>query len=169
MFKTVLYLSYQQNHIKFSMKKVRFVNASFCLLLGFISFSCTAQKKLNFDKMPKNQIVFGAGGGFGGTVSEFCLLEDGQLYEKATKTEYRRLQKVDKKKTKAHFAQLDSLALRRMIFNQPGDIYYYITVRHEKMEEHQVLWGKKDKPIRADIQQFYDMLLQLLPKGKGLN
>jgi hypothetical protein len=169
MSKTMLYLCLSTEPFLISMKKIRFVNPSLCLLLGLIAFSCTAQKKFNFDKMPKNQIVFGAGGGFGGTVSEFCLLEDGQLYEKATKTEYRRLKKIDKKITKAHFAQLDSLALQRVLFNQPGDIYYYVTVRREKMDEHQVLWGKKDKPIRGDIQRFYDALLKLLPKGKGLN
>jgi hypothetical protein len=151
------------------MKKLRLFNPYLGLLLGFISFNCTAQKKLNFDKMPKKQLVFGAGGGFGGTVSEFCLLEDGQLYEKTTKSQYQRLKSIDKKIAKNHFAQLDSLNLRRVIFNQPGDIYYYITVRQDKMDEHQVLWGKSDRPVRADIQRFYDTLLKLLPKGKGLN
>jgi hypothetical protein len=151
------------------MKKLRLFHPSLWMLLGFLSFNCAAQKKLNFDKMPKKQLVFGAGGGFGGTVSEFCLLEDGQLYEKTSNTQYQRLKTIDKKIAKAHFAQLDSLNLRRMIFNQPGDIYYYITVRHDKMDEHKVLWGKADRPVGADIQRFYDTLLKLLPKGKGLN
>jgi hypothetical protein len=151
------------------MKKLRLFDAYLWLLLGFVSLNCAAQKKLNFGKMPKKQLVFGAGGGFGGTVSEFCLLEDGQLYEKMSKNEYHRLKTLNKKETKTHFAQLDSLQLQRVIFHQPGDIYYYITLRRDKMDEHQVLWGKADRPVRADIQRFYDTLLKLLPKGKNLN
>ncbi|MEY4937553.1 MAG: hypothetical protein RIS64_3912 [Bacteroidota bacterium] len=151
------------------MKKLRLFYPYLWMFLGLVSFNCSAQKKLNSDKMPKNQLGFGAGGGFGGMVSEFCLLEDGQLYEKTAANQYQRLKTIDKKIAKTHFAQLDSLNLRRVIFNQPGDIYYYIAVRHDKMDEHKVLWGKSDRPVRADIQRFYDALLKLLPKGKGLN
>ncbi|MEO0044068.1 MAG: hypothetical protein RL329_3516 [Bacteroidota bacterium] len=151
------------------MKKLQCFNPSLWLFLCLISFHCAGQKKGTLDKLPKNQIVFGAGGGFGGTVSEFCLADDGQLFEKTSKTDYQRLKTVDKKIVKAHFARLDSLALQRVLFNQPGDIYYYITLRRPKTDEHQVLWGKTDRPVRADIQQFYDSLLKLLPKGKSLN
>jgi hypothetical protein len=151
------------------MKKLQLFHPYIWMLFGLFSVHCAAQKKFNFDKMPKNQLVFGAGGGFGGTVSEFCLLEDGQLYEKTATTQYQRLKTIDKKLTKSYFARLDSLQLRHVIFNQPGDIYYYITIRRDKMDEYKILWGKADRPVRADIQRFYDTLLKLLPKGKAMN
>ncbi len=51
----------------------------FFLLFFFIHSSC---QKYTVDKLPATQIHFGEGGGITGAITEYCLLKNGQLFDK---------------------------------------------------------------------------------------
>ena len=76
-------------------------------------FSCSGPKYTQ-ENWPDNRIVFGQGGGFAGSVKEYVLLENGQLFSRSgPETPYEEMTKAKRKSAKAAFELLNSFSIRR--------------------------------------------------------
>lgn len=130
------------------------------LLLVLLPFVLPCCKTTNYtiDALPETRIYFGEGGGFAGTVTEYLLLPNGQLFVKPQGTStFVELNGLARKESKALFKQLDSLRLHKYDFNKPGNLYKYVRQTNEEID-HKVTWGLPDLPVRPDIQRMYKSL-----------
>ena len=109
---------------------------------------------------PKQQIIFGSGGGITGAVTEYALLENGTLFsKKGIQGEFKSLTKTEKKLTTQLFKNIEMLQLKEVQVNQPGNRYHYITLK-DKSGEHQIMWSNHES-VPNKVKTFYDILNHL--------
>jgi hypothetical protein len=166
------HLPLQVTNNSFTLKSLRRPALLFALsLLLLVALGACSAKTYTVEKMPMPHLSYGSGGGVTGIVSEYCLLQNGQIVEKqrqADKTEiYRVIKKIDADEAKRMMALTDSMQLRRVIFTEPGDLYYYLTMHDANGETHKITWGKPEKTVRTDIEKFYKTLIAFLSNQKG--
>ncbi|MCB0640031.1 MAG: hypothetical protein KDC44_00255 [Phaeodactylibacter sp.] len=130
------------------------------LLLLFLplSFFCCKTTTYTLDELPDTRVYFGEGGGFAGTLTEYLLLPNGQLFVKPQGTStFVELNGLARKESKLLFKQLDSLRLHKYDFNKPGNLYKYLRQTDAEID-HRVTWGMPDVPVRPDVQRMYKSL-----------
>lgn len=136
------------------------------ILLILASFGCA--QKMTMEKISTPQIAFGSGGGFTNLLIEYYLLEDGKIVQKSKEGQgYNILTRIDKDKATQCFANSKILKLDTLAFNEPGNMYYFITIRNDAKSENRIVWGSNDKPAPNEVKSFYKILLNFLPKPKG--
>lgn len=135
------------------------------ILLILVSFGCA--QKMTMEKISTPQIAFGSGGGFTNLLTEYYLLEDGKIVQKSKEGEgYKIITRIDKDKATQCFAGSKILNLDSLAFNEPGNMYYFITIRSDAKSENRIVWGSNDKAAPNEVKTFYKMLLNFLPKPK---
>ena len=128
------------------------------LVLIPLAFLCCKPTIYTLEELPEDRVYFGEGGGFAGTVTEYLLLPNGQLFfKKPGASNFTELNGLARKESKDLFKQLDSLRLAKHDFNKPGNLYYFLRQTTEEID-HKVTWGLPDVPVRDDIQRMYRSL-----------
>ena len=132
-----------------------------CFLMILLQSSC-AMKKYKVDKLPEIQLIFGNGGGFTGIETGYTLLDNGQIFKKASLTEvYTELDKSKKKTAKSLFEQASLLIKPDSSINNPGNVYHFIHLKNEDID-HKITWGHHEYQLDSDIQELYYNLVELV-------
>ena len=135
------------------------------LLLAFALLSACHHKHYTPGEFPDEQLRFGSGGGFSGAVTEYILLENGQLFRMdSMKKDTTEIAKLPKKEAKSLLEEAEELNLEKMTIEEPGNMYYFIGMK-KKEEMHKVTWGKPDYTIDAKIESFYKKLIETTKKA----
>lgn len=148
------------------MNTYRPISFGIFLLIITIFLSCSKKTKMT-NPLTEPHISFGSGGGFTNTVKSFHLLEDGRIVEitKDTVNFVKTIANIGKKNAKACFSEMQTLKLDSLQFSEPGNLYYFITVKKDTAAtENKIVWGSKDKPIPKEVQDFYKKLSSYLVK-----
>jgi len=130
-------------------------------LLLFLSLTtlftfCKTQDYTPTD-FPKSQIIFGNGGGFAGTMNEFVLLENGQMFSKTSREgDYSSLKKLERNATKQLFNNIETFKIKDVQLDNPGNMYYYVQIK-DKNNEHRIVWGGGD-PVPKQVKTLYNIL-----------
>ena len=141
--------------------------ASSIMILILLLAGCS--KKITMEKMPATQIIFSSGGGFTAQVKEYCLLENGKIVEKSKDgQEFDVLTTIDRDKATQCFNVSKTFKLDEMQFNEPGNMYYFITIRSKSKTENKIVWGNKSKPVSSEVAALHKMLMSFLPKKEDL-
>jgi hypothetical protein len=135
--------------------------SSIFLLMCFFSFCKTTIP----EDYKKSKIHFGSGGGFTGAVTEYCLLENGQLFEKkgmpADSSAFIELPKIARSKVKSLFKELSTLNFPDLDYNKPGNMSYFLkTVVDGKA--HRITWTQEEVPLDVAQREFYKNLMGLV-------
>jgi hypothetical protein len=122
-------------------------------------------KKVTMEKIPTTHITFGSGGGFTNLVTEYILLEDGKIVKKAKEAErYDIITRISKDKATQCYSGAKVLHLDSLQFNEPGNMYYFVTIKKEDNTENRIVWGSTDTPAPIGVKNFHKLLLSLIPK-----
>jgi len=122
-------------------------------------FSCRSGKSQP-DTYEKRQLIFGTGGGYMGTMEEFVLLDNGQLYVQNSLTkEFSEIGKVSRKLCREFFKQADTLEVATTRFSNPGNKYFFLEVKDGNVQ-NRVTWGAQDAPIGEEFRQLYRSLME---------
>lgn len=122
------------------------------LLLALSFYSC---KTYQPDNLPDTQLRFGQGGGFTGAVTEYLLLENGQIFvREELEGAYQSLGKVKRARAKALFEQWVTGSFSEKEFQHPGNMYYYVN-RVDGSQAHRLTWGSSDHPVSDELRSFY--------------
>ncbi len=125
-----------------------------CFFLTFFFFQSSCQK-YTIDNLPDTQIHFGEGGGITGGITEFCLLKNGQLFDKKHFTEdFKTFKKVKKKTAKKAFKKVKKMDIESIVLDNPGDKYYFITYQTDKIN-HKITWGRNKEEVPAEVIALY--------------
>lgn len=120
-------------------------------------FSCKSQQFTPYD-FEGRQIIFGQGGGFSGQVTEYTLLENGQLFAGTNKEGFvDELKSVDKKVVKQIFSSSSDNGYDTISFDKPGNQYFYINF---KKGDHTnlVQWAPGEQGISKELKIFFGNL-----------
>jgi hypothetical protein len=126
----------------------------------FLLSNC-AKKTYTATTLPPDQLSFGEGGGFTGAVKEYCLLKNGQIFQKKSFTQnltpYKR---VKKKVAKKLFKTCDKIGIEKINLNHPGDKYFFIEW-HADTIKHRIIWGGQGKKASKELSNLYLALKNL--------
>lgn len=126
-----------------------------CFVLLFTSAAC---QKYSIDNMPIDQIHFGEGGGITGAITEYCLLKNGQLFNKKHFTEdYKSFKKIKKRTAKKLYKTCKKIELQEVQIDNPGDKYYYIAYE-TKGFKHKITWGGNQQKPPIEVIELYAAL-----------
>jgi len=118
------------------------------------------------DNLPPTQLRFGSGGGFTGALTEYVLLENGQVFvRKNLEDDYQLLGKVKKSKAKALFKSWENQPFLKEEFQHPGNIYYFVSMTKED-KNHRLSWGHHNHPASDELKFFYKECNTLVKKMK---
>jgi len=122
-----------------------------------MSFSCKSTKYTPTD-FPDSQITFGSGGGFTGAVTDYTLLENGQLFKRSSlKNEFLALHKVKKDVVKQMFKNYEFLNIGQETINEPGNLYYFIQYKDKDKKEHKITWNDQSA-VSENVKTYYGIL-----------
>ncbi len=117
---------------------------TFFVFAFFFCFSCSKKGNDAVFNPAQKHLEFGNGGGFTGAVSSIYMLENGDVFRKATSdTNYAKVGRIDANKAKQLFINYKSLGLDQMELNEPGNRYYFIS-SVDKAGNHKLQWGKNE-------------------------
>ena len=127
-------------------------------------FSCKTTTYTS-DNLPEKQLYFGSGGGFTGLVNEYLLLENGQMFKVPSPGIYEDMDKVKRKKAEAIYQDYKALGFEDLIFNQPGNMYYFIRMVDGETENY-ISWSDQRPLPEVKMMELYDSLVQTIPSAK---
>ena len=126
-----------------------------CLLMA-----CSSPKDFPAD-YKKDQIHFGQGGGFTGAVTYYVLLEDGRVFQRGQlDSTFTFLEQWTPAFTEQMFTNYSSLHLQDITYNEPGDLYYFITYRSPGDPDHRLTWGRSGFKPDQNAVRFYNLLFK---------
>ncbi len=141
-------------------------NFLYIICLGiFFMIACKSQQ-YSAETLPADQLVFGEGGGFSGAITEFILLENGQLFAQNSLTKkVEELPAVKKKKAQALIMDAEALNMNKLNINSPGNTYYFIKYQHADTIQ-QAIWGDPNYTLDSRVQNLYQRLKAFTIKTK---
>ncbi|MFT4664092.1 MAG: hypothetical protein ACI8YQ_002522 [Polaribacter sp.] len=145
------------------MTKLIITTLSLLLVVLFYS-SCKTTKYTPTD-FPDAQITFGSGGGFSGLVTDYTLLENGQLFKRSSKDKlFVPIKGVKKDAVAQAFKNFNFLGLDKMEVNDPGNLYYFIEFKTEEGTAKKLTWGNSKSEMEHTLKLFYSQLSSLIAK-----
>ncbi|HHB77833.1 MAG TPA: hypothetical protein ENK85_01215 [Saprospiraceae bacterium] len=138
----------------------------FLLFLGGVLLwqGCKSQK-IAFDDYKGPKLIFGEGGGFAGTVNEYIVLPNGQVFVRKNNGAAIVYPKIKKRVAKKLFKKADKMDLIHTTYQKPGNMYYYIGYQKDDLYSKSV-WGREDHLINTALDSFFVDFFKLLPKEK---
>lgn len=136
-----------------------FSTLTYCFVFLAILQSCASRKPVDPLQYAGRSVILGSGGGFSGMETEYRLLDNGQLYQRAIPNEpYKLLKAKSKKKAEKWIASFDSLSALHTSFNNPGNMYKFVVFKKDT-SENRVVWGLANQLPDEKITQFYQDFL----------
>jgi hypothetical protein len=136
------------------------INLFYLFLLSLLTFSACKTSYTSPADYPKNQLVFGSGGGFAGTVKTYYLLEDGAVFQAvAEDSTLQKINQVDKSDTKALFAEAEDLSLPTRQLDQPGNMYAFVEWRGPETQ-NRLVWDMSGMGVAPELVSFHRQLMQ---------
>lgn len=129
---------------------------------GLVLWFCKSPRYTT-DNLPEAQIRWGNGGGFTGKESQYILLENGQIF--AGGTAAKALDGTRRAKAKKLFKTAETIGLKSLEFQHPGNTYKYIEVM-EGGKSRRIVWGDSQYPVSAEVQEFFQKLSELVAQPK---
>lgn len=135
------------------------MSALVCLIVFFL-IGC---KTYTPENLPDRHLHFGKGGGFTGMTTEYMLLPNGQLFireGRAGSGEWKALEQVEKATATALYRTWENNELFKETVQQPGNLYYFITMKKDSLEYRQS-WGANGYQPDAALKLFYQRAVDL--------
>lgn len=128
------------------------------LSLAFCFFTCKSQL-YTADKLPEQQLLFGSGGGFSGEITEYILLENGQLFKKSSiKNTILEMGSIKKRDAKNLLKEVTSLQLDKNAVSKPGNMSYFVCLKNGSTE-HRSTWGNPNYQADSTLEATYQKLM----------
>ncbi len=134
-------------------------------LITIMSFSCKSTKYDSPTESPDPQITFGSGGGFTGAVTDYTLLENGQLFKRnSMKNEFLAMHKIKSDVVEQMFKNYEFLKIGEETINEPGNLYYFIQFKDKDKNEHKITWNDQSA-VSDNVKTYYGILSSITKKN----
>jgi len=135
------------------------------VLLVFVTFiQCKTKDYVTPYNYEGRSLSFGNGGGFTGKVLDFTLMDNGQVFKGVNKEGVvDMIKKVKKDKVNQIFNTYDLLALGEMSVDDPGNMYYYISM-NDNGKIKKLTWGGANANESKELRVFHANLMGIVTK-----
>ena len=159
------------NHERIPMKALFYQFGCICFLLSFW-MGCNNKQNKVMEKTGEvkateytSRVVIGQSGGVTGATTQYIIAENGQLtktYGMPTgKVDTTVMSKLSEEQLKQVHEGLDSLKLKEMSFNQPGNMNWFITIEEGDSLQNKILWGEpNEKKVDAAVKNYHKTILE---------
>ncbi|MEM6841509.1 MAG: hypothetical protein AAF632_04740 [Bacteroidota bacterium] len=131
--------------------------ATICILFGL---SNCQRASFQPEAIDQHYITFGKGGGVANQVDTYYILQNGQAYQHNNLTkEYTALSRLNKSERKQVFTQAEALPDTAFGHNEPGNIYYFLTVHTDTVRR--CTWGSQGFIPTDSLTSFYEHLQKI--------
>lgn len=131
-------------------------------LLVFCAISACSSAKFTVGSLPKQQLIFGSGGGFTGKYDSNLLLENGQIFKKDfLNSQFIEQKGIRKRKARAFFRAADELELGQMDFNHPGNLSMFLEFQTDSTTAR-VTWGDPNFAVNQKVKDLHVALSGLI-------
>ena len=137
------------------------------ILCGLFLFSCNSAKYTTPTGYPDNTISFGSGGGFTGFVTEYTILDNGQVFKKmSNESEYTVLEKLKKNQVTQLFESAKTLDLESIKFSHTGNMNSFVKVK-TAAASYEINWGSPGPEPPKNAKLYYNILMNLIKKTQS--
>lgn len=131
------------------------------LLLICFAMGCKSQR-YTYEELPQEQIFFGQGGGMAGGIKTYTLLQNGQFFVHNSITKASaELKSLEPERAQELFTELEGLSFNTILFDHPGNRYYFLG-RKTEQGEHRSVWGSENHKAPGPIKDFYKTLMAMI-------
>lgn len=131
----------------------------FSLLSLTLYFSACKSQVYSADQLPDQQLLFGSGGGFTGEVTEYILLENGQIFKKSSlKNSMTEIGHIKKRVAKKLLKEVAGLQLEKTAIRQPGNMSYFVCLKNGNTEYRSV-WGSPNYQVDSTLEVVHKKLM----------
>lgn len=146
------------------------MNSSYQLLLvicfAISLFGSCKTAQISPEKYEKTKVYFGTGGGFTGELREFCLLENGDVFQINPSSREATLRNSNgKSMAKSIFKNMDDMELKKYTYDKPGNLYYWMKY-HTDSDSVYLIWGNEEMEVEKEVVHMYEQLVELTKKSK---
>ncbi len=135
-----------------------------CFTLSLLGGCKTVQ--VSPEKYEKTKVYFGNGGGFTGELREFCLLENGDVFQiNPTSREATLRNSKGKSSAKSIFKNMEQMKLNKYTYDQPGNQYFWMKYETDSDSTY-LIWGSAEMEVEEEIVNLYNELVQLTKISK---
>jgi len=145
---------------------MRFLLLILLFIGGILVWQGCKSQEVSFKDYKGPKLMFGEGGGFAGTVNEYVILPNGQVFLKKNDGAAIAFAKIKKRKAKKLFKKAIEMDLMKMSHKKPGNMYYYIGYKKDK-EFAKSTWGREENLINKPLDSFFKEFFELLPKNNA--
>jgi len=137
------------------------------LLLLFLYVACSPTRYTKPTEYPDARINFGNGGGFSGMVTEYVLLDNGQLLKKLNQVDsFEIIATIDKNQTRQIFDNYSFLNIGSIVYNQPENMYRFLRF-YQQDTEYKITWSGNQYPEQyPNLKIFHRNLKSIIPTSK---
>lgn len=130
-------------------------------------FACRSHKYAA-DTLPDNMLIFGKGGGFTGIEHRYLLCDNGQLFrQEGVSAPVEAAGYLRRRTAREAFEAIDSLGLRTLHYEQPGNVYHFFELPSGKTS-HRIVWNPNasDEALPEAVRTFHAHLMELARAAK---
>ncbi len=141
-----------------------FFHSGVIFVIFLILFEGCSSKLYNAEQLPACHLSFGSGGGFSGLVSEYALLETGQIVEKrrnGNQIYYEEVVKISKSTAKGCFKRIKTV--EDFDSNDASYSFSYLKSCKTDGKMHEIRWGS-NTILPNEVKELYTQLIGFLPK-----
>lgn len=139
------------------------------ILVAFFAvtlFGSCKTAQISPEQYTENKVYFGNGGGFTGELREFCLLENGDVFQINPSSRQATLRNSKgKSMAKSIFKNMDQMDLKKYTYDQPGNLYYWMKY-HTASDSTYLIWGHSDMEVEEEVVHMYEQLVEMTKKSK---
>lgn len=111
-------------------------------------------------------ITVGSGGGFTGSVEEYNILSNGQVFYGNGNGNYSmELDRFEKKEIKQLFKNYDLLGFANLTIDKPGNMYHYLIYK-DADNDHKIQWGAHDANTPKELLVYFANLKKICSQAK---
>ncbi len=145
---------------------MRFLLLILLFTVGLLGWQGCKTQEVSFNDYQGPKLMFGEGGGFAGTVKEYIVFPNGQVFLKENEGSAVAYAKIKKRKAKKLFKKAIEMDLMHTSYKKPGNMYYYIGYKKDK-EFSKSTWGREEHLINEPLDSFFKTFFELLPKANS--
>lgn len=106
------------------------------------------------------QLHFGQGGGFTGSLTYYILLDDGRIFSRAADSTDTYLTTLERPLTRQLFAHYRQVGLDKLQFNEPGNLYRFLELHVNGARVNRMTWGAEGFTPPSGLPEYHLLLMK---------
>lgn len=142
------------------------IHSLFIFIISLLSFGSCKTGQITPEKYERSKVYFGNGGGFTGELREFCMLDNGDVYQiNPSSREATLRDSKGKSLAKSIFKNIENMKLKQYKYDKPGNMYCWVKY-HTESDSTYLIWGDESMEVNREVVSMYEELVEMTKQSK---